>query len=319
MERELAPIALFVYNRAEHALQTLTALSKNELASESTLYIFSDGPKDFDAETIKAVEQVRSAIKSKRWCKEVFVIESKTNRGLADSIVQGVTDVIDKYGKVIVLEDDIVTAPGFLKYMNDALNVYEDNDQVMHISAYMYPVTDKVINGTVFLKVLSCWGWATWARAWHSYEANVDIHLSRFKSQKDIDRFNVMGNASFYNQLLANKKGEIRSWAVKWFASWYFKGGISLFPMTTLVTNIGHDGSGIHCGPGESYRPNFVAASIEVNKTSISENNEYLVKIDRFYLLENKRIESYQPKNSLLKMIKLKTLKIFKEITGVSK
>ena len=137
----LAPIVLFVYNRPWHTEQTLNALMQNELADQSVLYIYADGPKEnATEEQLKKIEEVRHVIRTKKWCKEVHIIESEKNKGLADSIINGVTEIVNKYGKVIVLEDDIVTSKGFLKYMNEALELYKEEDKVYHISGYMFPV-----------------------------------------------------------------------------------------------------------------------------------------------------------------------------------
>ena len=138
----LAPIIVFAYNRPYHLRQTLEALSENDLSDQSNLIIFCDGPKNnASPEQLEAIKEVRSIAHAKKWCKKVIVEESEYNKGLADSIVNGVSSVVEEYGRVIVLEDDIVTSRGFLKYMNDALELYEHDDQVMHISGYMYPLS----------------------------------------------------------------------------------------------------------------------------------------------------------------------------------
>src|SRR5690606_35679800 len=134
--------------------------------------ILSDGPrKDSSPIDKKKIAAVRQIISSKQWCGEVVIAEEKTNKGLADSILRGVTKVIKKHGRVIVLEDDIVTSTGFLKYMNDALNLYGNNDNVMSVSAYQYPIKRKLPE-TFFHSHISSWGWATWERAWSQLETD---------------------------------------------------------------------------------------------------------------------------------------------------
>ena len=121
----LAPIVLFVYNRPQHTLRTLKALSQNVLAKDSDLYVFADGAKEnADEETLKRIKEVREIVKSKEWCQKTILTEGKINKGLGNSIIDGVSKVVKEYGKVIVLEDDLVTSPYFLKYMNDALDIY---------------------------------------------------------------------------------------------------------------------------------------------------------------------------------------------------
>jgi len=284
----LAPIVLFVYNRPSHTEQTLEALMANDLANESTLFIYADGPKNFLPELKSQIEETRRVIKKKKWCKEVFVIESDINKGLADSIVEGVSKIVDQYGKVIVLEDDIVTSPGFLKYMNNALNVYEHDPQVMHISGYMYPVVNTIENDTVFLRILSCWGWATWKRAWKSYSNDINRFINLLSGKESIKTFNIMGDAHFYDQLLGNQKFRLKTWAVRWYASWYFEDGYSLFPKTTLVKNIGHDNTGVHCKETTHYNTDIIAASINVVRKPINEDFTIKSLINDFYRKEKK-------------------------------
>lgn len=128
---ELAPVVLFVYNRPKHALQTLQALANNDLADESTLYIFADGPKENASKPeLDKIKEVRIIIKSTQWCEHVTIVERDKNKGLDNSIVDGITEIISKHGNIIVLEDDIVTAPGFLRFMNDNLLIYESSEEV---------------------------------------------------------------------------------------------------------------------------------------------------------------------------------------------
>ena len=288
MTVDLAPIVLFVYNRPEHTRQTLEALAQNELASESVLYIYADGPKEnANEEVISLISETREVVKSKNWCKEVHVIESSSNKGLADSIVHGVTEIVNRHGKIIVLEDDIVTSKGFLKYMNDALSFYENEEKVMHVSGYMYPIDDNFQDGIVFLKMLSCWGWGTWKRAWDHYSDDVEAFMLKLNNKAEIDKFNVGGNANFYVQLFDNYIGKRKTWAVRWYASWYFRGGFSLFPQVSLVRNIGHDGSGINSVNFGLYDSKLFAQSINVSKhQNIEEDKATIQKLDTFFEAE---------------------------------
>ncbi len=290
--KDLAPIVLFVYNRPEHTETTLEALADNELASDSILYIYADGLKaGGNSEDIKNVALTREIIRKRQWCKQVNIIESSKNKGLANSIVDGVTTIVNKYGKVIVLEDDILTAKGFLSYMNNALSTFENEEQIMHISAYMYPVNRTYEPGVCFLKILSCWGWATWKRAWHNYSDDLEGFMLKLTSDESINKFNILGNGPFYDQLHGNFMGTIKTWAVRWYASWYFKGGYSLFPKTTLVKNIGHDGSGIHCGDTNIYDDSLIAEKVEISKyNEVVEDLNYKTLIDTFYA--NERAEA---------------------------
>ncbi len=181
-----APIALFVYNRPWHIQQTVEALQKNDLAEDSDLFIFSDAPKKKEA--VAAVQEVREYIKTVGGFKSVSIIERDINFGLANSIIDGVTRMCNEYGRVIVLEDDLVTSPYFLCYMNDALDLYEHEESVISIHGYIYPVAEKLPE-TFFLRGADCWGWATWKRGWELFEQDGRRLLEELCRQKLTDRF----------------------------------------------------------------------------------------------------------------------------------
>jgi hypothetical protein len=279
---DCAPVALFVYNRPDHTRQTLEALRRNRLASDTHLFVFADGPKPnaspVDRERIAAT---RELVRSEPWVRQVTMIESDANRGLADSIVGGVKHVLQEYDRIIVLEDDIVTSPGFLEFMNRSLELYASDDEVMHISGYMYPLATRT-KGTRFLRILSCWGWATWSRAWKHYNPNIEDHFEALDTPARIRKFNIEGHADFYRQILDNRSGRIRSWAVKWYASWLSQGGMTLFPTRSLVRNIGHDGTGVHCGADNRFDTNL-ADSIPVRRIPLVEDLSLRWRINEFY------------------------------------
>jgi hypothetical protein len=277
-----APVALFVYNRPDHTRQTLEALARNRRAESTTLYVFSDGPKPTATEAERErIHATRKVVCSRPWVRNLILVESDVNHGLAASIVAGVGRVVGEHGRVIVLEDDIVTSPGFLEYMNEALELYANDEKVMHVSGYMYPL-EMSARGTAFLRILSCWGWATWDRAWKHYNSDIDAHLNALDTPKRIRTFNIEGHADFHRQLLDNKSGKIRSWAVRWYASWLAQGGYTLFPTQSLVRNIGHDGSGIHCDTDTRFDTELVD-SIPVNRIPQRENVSLRWRINEFY------------------------------------
>ena len=182
-----APIALIVYNRLTNTKETVNALSKNMLAKESDLTIFSDGPKaDKD---IEKVNEVRNYLKTITGFKSITIIESAVNKGLAASIISGVTEIVNKYTRIIVLEDDLVTSPYFLTYMNDALEMYENEEKVASIHGFIYPVK-KELPETFFIKGADCWGWATWKRAWDLFESDGLKLLNELKNRKLTKEFN---------------------------------------------------------------------------------------------------------------------------------
>lgn len=239
-----APIALFVYNRPWHTQQTVEALKNNELAAESDLYIFSDAAKKPDA--VAAVNEVRDYIKSITGFKSVSIIERDKNWGLANSIIDGVTRLCNELGRVIVLEDDLVTSPYFLEYMNTALERYQNDEKVMQISGHMFPIEVSVETDAVFLPMTTSWGWATWQRAWQYFDPIASGYEALKRDSKLRHRFNLDGAYNYYGMLGRQLQGKIDSWAIRWHLSVFIRGGITLFPVKTMVENIGFDGSGTH-------------------------------------------------------------------------
>lgn len=272
-----APIAVFVYNRPAHTLRTLEALASNLLAENTSLWIFADGPPTGAAPGLSAaVEEVRSIIRQRKWCGEVEIIESATNRGLADSIVHGVTMLCGRYGRCIVLEDDLETSPGFLPYMNGALDLYENEPSVFQISGFnvrmpFFPPP------TGFLRVTTSWGWATWQRAWRHYNPDV-AELYRQVTAKGAAAFDLDGFSFHYDELHQNLTGELKTWAVRWYASVFLQNGLALYPAKTLVRNTGFDGSGVNCHNDETqyHRSLPMARSIRLRRIPAVESRCYL-------------------------------------------
>ena len=243
----LAPIVVFVYNRPEHTRKTLEALSANFLASQSELFVFADGARaNATSNDLAKLEETRKVIREKDWCGKVTIIERTDNAGLAASITSGVSRIVNEFGKVIVLEDDIVTAPSFLAYMNNALQVYENDEKVMHIAGFTFPWVEasKIEQETFFYRVPSCWGWATWARAWKHYnDDSKDLFIKLCETNR-LSYFDFEYSGGFLGQLNANIVKSVRTWAVKWYASTLLQNGIALHPSVSLVNNIGFDSTG---------------------------------------------------------------------------
>jgi hypothetical protein len=282
----LAPIILFAYNRPSHTLQTLEALALNELAKESVLYIFSDGIKEnADSNTIQKINETREVIKSKQWCKEVIIIERQQNFGLAKSVIVGVTEIIIKFQKVIVLEDDLVTSPYFLKFMNETLHKYEKEESVACISAYIYPIDN--LPELFFIKGADCWGWATWKRAWDLFEPDGSKLLNIIESKKLTSEFDLNKSYPYTKMLREQISGINHSWAIRWYASAFIKNKLCLYPGKSLVNNIGTDGSGTHDGSTDVYNTVVVQnpiilkdLKIEVNKSALSKMTNYFKALD---------------------------------------
>lgn len=276
----LAPVVLFVYNRPEHTAKVLCALQQNILADNSELFIYADAAKNKSVQ--KQVEEVHELLSNVTGFKKVTVIKQEKNIGLAKSIISGVTEVVNKYGKVIVLEDDLVTNPYFLNFMNDALSFYENEKKVWHISGWNYPIDSTDLSDAFLWRTMNCWGWATWADRWSFFEKNTDELIKNFTPEK-IKRFNLDGFENFWGQVLSNKEGKIDTWAIYWYATIFNNNGLCLNPAKTYVENIGLDGSGVHCGIENSYVSDLNDIKNIDFEIDIQENNVALVRIQSFY------------------------------------
>lgn len=241
--QELAPIVLFVYNRPYHTRETLQALQKNLLAQDSVLYIFSDGAKHEGA--VSSVEEVRTLLREPWGFAEMHVIERPENFGLAKNVITGVSEVMRKHGKAIVLEDDVLFAKHTLRYFNEALRRYEHDDRVMHIGGFIYELNRSGLPDTFFTRYVASQAWATWARAWNFLEEDINTLIARFDDEQVKD-FTFDNTMNFWRQMQQQKDGKVDSWAVRWSASVFLQNGLALSPSQSLIENIGHDGSGVH-------------------------------------------------------------------------
>jgi hypothetical protein len=271
---------LFVYNRPDHTRMTIEALLKNDLSDQTAVYIYSDAARN--ESDIPRVNEVRHYLHHLRGFSRINVIERTENWGLAKSIISGVSDLAKEYGTVIVLEDDIVTSPYFLRFMNEGLDRYADQPRVMSISGHMNQIDNSNLNESFFTYFTSCWGWATWDRAWQKFEKNPGQLISAM-TPKEIKKFNLYGAENFWNQVLANHKGTINTWAVFWYSTVFQNDGLVLHPSISLTDNIGHDGSGIHCGESDRYRADVRTEPISEFPSAIENNTLAIGRIRDFY------------------------------------
>lgn len=299
---KLSPIVLFVYNRPWHTGQTLKALSQNDLARESKLYVYADGAKETASEEdLIKIAEVEQIVKSRHWCGEIEFIKRDKNWGLADNIVDGVTTTVNEYGKVIVLEDDIVTSAGFLKYMNEALELYQDEEKVMHVSGYNFPIGEKK-QGIGFCRIGFCWGWGTWKRAWKMYQSSeLELINEINKTDQYKSLFNIDDTYDFFSQLWDNYTERIKTWAVKWYASFFLKNGLAIIPNISYTSNIGLDGTGVHSVENKYYINEKLESKVVVNKYSvIKETKNFRDQIAKHYL---KSSNDYSGKKSYDKLV----------------
>ena len=244
---ELAPIVLFVFNRPFHTRLTVEALKVNLLSEKSELIIFSDGPR-FEADNEK-VNAVREYIRNIDGFKNITVVERESNFGLARSIADGVTDAVNRFGKIIVIEDDLVTHFQFLEYMNNALNKYESYKKVFSITGYSHMrKADRIsrLNDTYFLRLTNSWSWATWKDRWDLFDTDLTGWEKMVSDKKLRKSFNYENTYDYFSMVKNQINGEIDSWAIKWYWTVFKNRGLTLYPRYSLVKNIGGDGSGTH-------------------------------------------------------------------------
>lgn len=262
----LAPIALFVYNRPEHTQATLEALAANELAQYSDLIVFSDGPKSAADEP--AVIEVRESLKKLDGFKSVRIVASDANKGLATSIISGVSEVVGEYGRIIVLEDDLVTNPATLGYFNLALQHFENFPSVFSVSGYNHPKHIMPIPENYTLDVyaiprMQCWGWATWEDRWKHADFSVPDFDEFLNSPRSVAAYEEKIGKDSLNTLKACMRGEKDVWACRWVYTHFKHRAVCICPTVSLIDNIGLDGSGSNCGVAEELRQEVSKAIYE--------------------------------------------------------
>ena len=252
-----APVALFAYNRPDLLRRTLDALAENPGAMQTDLIVWSDGAKNNgeDQAKVAAVRAVLDTAEGR--FRSVERHDSPVNRGLAASIIHGVTDTVDRYGSVIVLEDDLLPSPFFLKYMNDALTLYADCEQVVSIHAH-FPADPASLPETFFLRGANCWGWATWKRGWDIMETDGRKLLKALDKSGERARFDYNRSFPYRAMLRGQVCGNTESWAIRWYAATFLSGKLTLNTRISLVTHTGYaEGthfSGAADADAESYR-----------------------------------------------------------------
>ncbi len=252
MTGALAPLVLFAYNRPEHTARCLASLAAGTLARHSVLHAFIDGPRDASGEALhQAVCDTVAAHRS--GFAELVIHRRKRNLGLAASVIDGVSRLLAEHPSVIVLEDDLFCAPGFLEYMNAALRHYAADSRVGSIHAYCYPGMPAQPE-YFFLKGGDCWGWATWRDRWRYFDADGRRLLNSLLRQRRLAEFTLGFTAPYLRMLCRQILGRNNSWAVRWHASLFLQDKLTLYPATSFVQNTGLDGSGTHCDATDDYK-----------------------------------------------------------------
>jgi GNT-I family len=239
-----APIAVFAYRRPDHLRRALQTLAACPEFADSEIHVFVDGPRG--AEDFEAVTETRALARAVLASRAAYRF-SETNRGLAPSVIGGVTELVERYGRVVVVEDDLEVAPDFLAYMNAALDRYADDEPVMQVSGHMYDVPALAgRSDAVMLPFTTTWGWATWARAWRHFDAAA-IGWEVLARDAELRRaFNLDGTYDYASMLEKQMAGRSSSWGIRWYWSVFRRAGLVVYPPVTRVRNTGFDGSGTH-------------------------------------------------------------------------
>jgi len=297
--QELAPIILFVYNRPWHTKKTIEALKNNELARESELFIFADNT--IDEKNKKSVDSVRSFVKSIDGFKTVKIVERETNFGLANNVISGVTEVIDRYNKVIVLEDDIVCARTYLRYMNKLLSYYQYNKKIYSVTGYTYPIKIPVNYkyDVYFSPRASSWGWGTWKDRWETVDWEVKDYVNFIKNPKRIKSFNAGGD-DLTKMLKEQMNGKIDSWSIIWSYVHFKNNSYCVFPTKSRLKNIGADRSGIHTNKTKKFDVELYEEETELNLTEEVIFDQVIIKNFQKFFSQNMSKKIISELNNLL-------------------
>lgn len=250
---KFAPIVVFAFNRPSSLENTIVSLLRNQEAICSDLYIFVDGIHDENLDEKENVSRVQRYVKSIIGFRKVEYSFSLQNKGLGNSIIEGVTQIINQYGRAIILEDDLILSSNFLSFMNQGLDLYEKEKRVFSICGYSneVDVPKDYHYDTYFCTRSSSWGWATWADRWNS----VDWELKDFDKYYTFKKaFNRWGGSDCWKMLHDWKCGKNKSWAIRFCFSQFLQKKVSLFPIISKVENNGFDGKGTNCRRWSRFR-----------------------------------------------------------------
>ena len=265
----LAPIVIFTYNRPLHTQRTVEALLKNEYAADSDLIIYSDAPKNEVAQS--GVDETRAYVRSISGFKTLRIVERKENFGLANNIIDGVTSIVNEFGRIIVLEDDLLTSPYYLKFVNEALTHYEENEDVVSINGYMYP-TSMQLPESFFIKGADCLGWATWKRGWDLFNVNGEELLTELEEKGLTKQFDFDGTYKYTKMLRKQTQGTVGSWAIRWYASAFLKNKLTLYPGKSLIFHDGSDGSGTNCSDDDMFKVELSDRPLSIMPIELAES-----------------------------------------------
>jgi hypothetical protein len=302
MSTRFAPLAIFAYNRKDNLERMFASLQACEGFANSPIFIFVDGPKTLaDAPKVEAVREYAKALR----VPNLELVIRDTNIGLKESIYSGVSHVCQKYGRVIVLEDDLVLSPVTLTYFNAALEKYADAPRVWSISGYQYNVPIlKNTSRALVLPFAHPWGWATWARAWSKFNLAAKVDERDLSSPSFACAFDVFGIADFRNMLVLALQGLVNSWFIRWYYTIFSAGGVSIFPPHSYVTNTGIRGGGTHASRLNPYR--FLTRPSETSATLCTFPDE--LKVDFWAIDEIRRSWDARVQNFIIRLGRVKRM-----------
>lgn len=295
----LAPVAVFAFNRPLHLEKTLKSLASNLLARGTDVYVFCDGPRD-NCDLTK-VQETRQILRQDFGFNKLIVYESEINLGLATSIINGVTKISSEFERVIVLEDDMLTSPYFLSFMNEGLEKYSTDERVISIHGYVCPI-QKPFESPFFLKGTDCWGWATWARGWKHFEKDSALLRKKLLESSQVNEFNFNGGYDYFQMLSDNAEGKNNSWAIRWYASAFLNNKLTLYPPQSLIENIGLDSTGTHCDIDHGYSVQLWNKPVSLLNIDVEESRKARKAYELFF--RSQRSFTYKFKNKVLKWLK---------------
>jgi hypothetical protein len=306
--RDYAPIALFVYNRPRHTKKVLDSLSKCEESKDSILFVFSDGPKPNEVNENKfKINEVRNIVLKESRFKQIFLITSDINKGLSNSIIDGVSQILLKYSRIIVLEDDLVVSSTFLQYMNDGLCVYENKKIIASICSFWHPQISAGFDAPYFfLSGGDCWGWATWQDRWSLFDSDALAIKKKLIENNLLQKFEFGGMLELLDLQIQNK---VSSWFIRWHGSLILHNKLSVFPRQSFVRNIGLDGSGTH---GDKFIIDIPSLNqYEMNLDLFDINYDLIESQERVIKAQFLTLKRIVPKPHLFKRYLTRVMRLF--------
>lgn len=285
--KDLAPVVVFTYNRLDTVVSLINSLKQNLLSKDTEIIIFSDYPKNENI--FPDVIQVRKFLKTIDGFKSVKIVERNQNYGLAKNIIEGVTEIINKHGSIIVLEDDLVVSKNFLSFMNQALEFYKDDDNIFSISGFTWNLkTIQNLDDDVYLSYRpSSWGWGTWKNQWKNIDWNVSDFNDFMQNKGEKQKFN-RGGADMTRMLNDYVKGKNNSWAIRWAYAMYKQNKYCIYPKISKIQNIGFGESATHC------------KGTHIHKTKLDTSNQGTFKFNHDLIVEKNIINEFKYQNSYI-------------------